>query len=150
MILLNIVWPTFLLVGLAFVMLVLMVRARLGHMKAVPPTAADFADGTAARAYFAPVDLPANNIANLFEMPVLYFALIPLLLFTGQAGVAQALLAWIYVVARILHSHAHVRRLGVPTRFRLFLLSNAILAAMWIGFFVDMLVAAHAYRALAG
>ena len=150
MILLNVVWPTFLLVALVFVMLVLMVRARLGHMKAVPPTASDFTDGTAARTYFATVDLPANNIANLFEMPVLYFALVPLLLFTGQAGIAQALLAWIYVVTRILHSHAHVRRLGVPTRFRLFLVSNVVLAAMWIGFFIDMVTAAHAYRAFAG
>ncbi|KQM67547.1 hypothetical protein ASE75_00950 [Sphingomonas sp. Leaf17] len=150
MILLNIIWPTFLLVGLAFVMFGLMVRARLGHMKATPPSASDFTDGTTARAYFASVDLPANNLANMFEMPVLYFVLVPLLLFTGQAGVAQALLAWIYVLTRILHSHAHVRRLAVPTRFRLYLVSNAVLAAMWIGFFMDMLAAAHAYRALAG
>ena len=150
MILLNVVWPTFVLVALVFVMFGLTVRARLGHMKAVPPTASDFTDGTAARAYFAPVDLPANNIANLFEMPVLYFALLPLLLFTGQTGVAQALLAWVYVLTRILHSHAHVRRLNVRTRFRLFLVSNAVLAAMWIGFLVDMLVAAQAYRAFAG
>ena len=43
---------------------------RAAHMKRTPPRADDFATGDAAMRYFTPVEMPANNYRNLFEMPV--------------------------------------------------------------------------------
>src|SRR4051812_34308681 len=99
-----ILYPTIALVALVFVTWTAMYVARFRLIKSNPPTADTFRSGSAARAYFEPSELPANNFANLFEMPVLYFALIPLLLFTGQAGQAQIALAWAYVALRALHT----------------------------------------------
>lgn len=134
-----ILWPTFLLVGLIFTVWFVLFVQRLGHIRRNPPRPEDFATGTAALAYFEPVEMPANNLRNLFEMPVLYFALVPLLLVTGEAGTVQIVLAWIYVALRALHSFIHLVVRKVPQRFLVYLLSCIALSAMWIGFAVERL-----------
>lgn len=132
-----ILWPSFALVALIFLVSITLVQARLGHMRRQPPRAADFADSDAGRAYFRPVERPAANLANLFEMPVLYFALVPLLLLTGLATLTQVALAWVYVAFRAAHSIAHIAG-RVRPRFIVFVVSHAVLAAMWIGFAIDI------------
>ena len=150
MILLNILWPTFALVLLVFIVMFATAVQRLGHIRRVPPGAGTFATRETAAAYFAPVDRPANNLSNLFEMPVLFFALVPLLIETHSAGVAQVILAWLFVLARLTHSYFHIVVRDVRGRFRSFVVANALLSAMWIGFFVDMARAAHAYSQAMG
>ena len=146
MAILGILWPTFALVALVFVVWFTLVLQRFRHMKRNPPAAADFADGESALRYFRPVEMPANNLANLFEMPVLYFALVPLLILTAQANYIQATLAWLFVAARALHSYIHIGPKKVQPRFFVYLVSVALLLAMWIGFFVDIVSAASAYH----
>jgi hypothetical protein len=136
---LGILWPTFALVGLIFVVWLTLFVQRFGHMKRNPPTAADFATGEMAMRYFGPVEMPANNLRNLFEMPVLYFALVPLLLITHHANHVQVLLAWIYIALRAVHSFIHIGPKKVMPRFMVYLASCIVLSAMWIGFAIDML-----------
>ena len=145
-----ILWPTFAMVALVFTVWTVLVVRRLRHISASPPTRETFASGEAARRYFEPVEFPAHNLANLFEMPVLFFALVPLLVISGQVGVAQVLLAWIFVAARGVHSWIHVGRNAVPRRFRAYVVSVAVLAAMWIGFFVDCVAAARHVARIGG
>jgi hypothetical protein len=135
---LGILGPTFALVALIFIVWLTLFVQRFGHMKRNPPRAADFSDGDAAMRYFRPVEMPANNLANLFEMPVLYFALVPLLLITHHANHIQVLLAWIYVVLRAGHSLIHIGPKKVYPRFLVYLLSCIVLSGMWIGFAIDM------------
>ena len=145
MVILNIIWPTFVLVALVFVVWVTLFVQRMGHLKATPPGAEDFASGEAARRYFAPVEMASNNLINLFEMPVLYFALVPLLLITGHANGAQGVLAWLFVALRCAHSFIHIGPKNVQARFVVYLISTIVLAMMWIGYFIDMASAAYAY-----
>jgi len=134
----SILWPTFALAALAFAMFLMMFVKRLGHIRANPPGADDLASGEAAMRYFAPVEMPANNYRNLFEMPVLFFALVPLLLVTSQDSHVQVVLAWIYVALRYLHSFVHVGPKKVQVRAMLFVVSAIVLSAMWIGFAIDI------------
>lgn len=134
----SILWPTFAMAALAFAMFLMMFVKRLGHIRANPPAADDLASGEAAMRYFTPVEMPANNYRNLFEMPVLFFALVPLLLVTSQDSQAQVVLAWIYVALRYLHSFVHVGPKKVPVRAMLFVVSAIVLSAMWIGFAIDI------------
>ena len=136
-----ILWPTFALVALVFGVWFTLFAQRMGHMRRNPPAAGDFADGEAAMRYFRPVEMPANNLANLFEMPVLYLALVPLLLITGHASAVQAGVAWAYVLLRAVHSYIHIGPKTVPPRFIAYLASCVALSAMWIGFAVDALSA---------
>lgn len=149
MVLFHILWPVFAMVALIFVVWANLAVQRMRHIRATPPRAEDFRTGAAWARYFEPVERPADNLRNLFEMPVLFFAIVPLLMATQQAGIAQVGLAWIFVILRAAHSYIHIVRRDVRARFRAFLASGVVLSAMWIGFFVDFTVAATAYsRAL--
>ena len=134
----DILWPTFALVAIIYAVWLVMFVKRFGHIKRNPPQPADFVSGEAAMRYFQPVEMPANNLRNLFEMPILYFALVPLLLLTHHAGHIQVALAWIYVVLRAIHSAIHVGPNRVIPRFSVYLASCVVLSAMWIGFAIDM------------
>ena len=133
-----ILWPTIALVGLIFTVWVQVPLRRLAYIKATPPQRGDLATGDATKRYFAAVDLPANNLANLFEIPVLFFALVPLLLITRHAGTVEIALAWGFVALRAAHSVIHTGRNVVRVRFVVWLASNAVLLAMWLGFAIDL------------
>ena len=133
-----ILWPTIALVALIFAVWVQIPVARVRHIAASPPKRGDLASGDAARRYFAPVDLPANNLANLFEMPALFFALVPLLLVTRHGGTVEVALAWTYVALRAAHSVIHTGLNVVRVRFLVWVASNAVLLAMWLGFAIDL------------
>lgn len=148
MIWLNILWPSFALVALIFAVWFTMVVRRLRHIRETPPTASDFTDAGAAARFFAAVDRPAENLRNLFEMPVLFFALVPLLMIMRQAWVAQVILAWLFVALRAVHSAIHLGRNDIRMRFRIYVLSVVVLAAMWVGFFADTVAAAVTYQQL--
>lgn len=141
-----ILWPTFALVALIVLIWFWLMLERMRHVRRNPPTAEDFASGEAALRYFQPVEMPANNFRNLFEMPTLYFAIVPLLLITHQASNVQVLLAWAYVVLRALHSFIHIVVRKVQLRAPVYWLSSAALMAMWIGFAIDIAHASARYR----
>lgn len=134
----GILWPTFLLVALIFAVWITMFAQRGALMRRSPPRPEDFASGEAALRYFQPVEMAANNLRNLFEMPVLYFALVALLIVTRNANHIQEILAWAFVILRIWHSFEHIVTKQVPRRFLAYLLSCVVLMAMWIGFAVDI------------
>jgi len=134
-----ILWPTFALVALIAIVWFSLVVARTGHIRRNPPRSEDFATGENALRYFQPVEMPSNNFSNLFEMPVLFFALVPLLMITHQGNHIQVTLAWAYVALRASHSFIHIVVRKVVWRATAYWLSCAVLLAMWIGFFVDIL-----------
>ena len=140
-----ILWPTFALVALIFAVWFTLFVQRTAHMRRNPPSAETFATGDAAMRYFEPVEMPANNLRNLFEMPVLYFALVPLLLLTHLAGPAQIYLAWAFVLLRAVHSFIHIGAEERAAALSRLSASVAVLMAMWIGFAVDVVHAANAY-----
>ncbi len=137
----DILWPTFALVAWIYAIWFLMYVQRFALMRRTPPTLDDFATMEAGRRYFSPVEMPAANLINLFEMPVLYFALVPLLMLTHHANHIQVTLAWAYVALRAVHSFVQIVVKRVPLRFMVYLASCAVLLAMWIGFAVDMAAA---------
>ncbi len=137
----GILLPTFALVALIFVVWLVLFVQRFGHIKRNPPRKEDFDTGEAAMRYFEPVEMPANNLRNLFEMPVLFFALVPLLMITHHANHLQVLLAWIYVALRVVHSVIHIFVRKVQTRFMVYLVSCIVLSVMWIGFVIDIMSA---------
>jgi len=137
----GILLPTFALVALIFIVWLTLFVQRMGHIRRNPPRSEDFATGASAMRYFEPVEMAANNLRNLFEMPVLYFALVPLLMITHHANHLQVLLAWIFVVLRALHSFIHIGPKKVQPRFMVYLASCIVLSAMWIGFAFDIVSA---------
>jgi hypothetical protein len=79
----------------------------------------------------AAVNAPSNNLKNLFELPVIFYA-VCLFLATTEADATFVNLAWVYVVLRAIHSLIHCTINLVTYRFLAYLLSSLVLWAMVI------------------
>jgi hypothetical protein len=86
----------------------------------------------------AAVSNPSDNLKNLFEIPVLFYALVLYLFATGQVDATYVSVAWVFVAFRALHSAVHCTFNLVMLRFYLYLI--ATLAA---GFMVVRAALAH-------
>jgi hypothetical protein len=82
----------------------------------------------------------ANNYQNQFELPVLFYAVIALLIATGLADGVALVLAWAFVASRLVHSFIHVGTNNVAHRLYAFAASLAALAAMWLWFALRLYV----------
>ena len=82
----------------------------------------------------------ANNYQNQFELPVLFYALIAFLLATHMADAVQIILAWLFLLCRLVHSYIHVGKNVVVDRFYAFLASVLTLLAMWMWFDLRLLL----------
>ncbi len=67
------------------------------------------------------VNFAANNFKNLFELPVLFYALCLFFYVTGQVDAVSVTAAWIFVGFRVLHSVIHCTFNIVMLRFYLYL-----------------------------
>ena len=71
---------------------------------------------------------PSDNLKNLFEIPVIFYALALYLFITSQVDAAYLTAAWIFVAFRALHSVVHCTVNVVMLRFYLYLISTL---AVW-------------------
>lgn len=76
----------------------------------------------------------ADNFRNLFEVPVLFYALCAALAASGGSTPGFVAAAWCYVGLRALHSLIHVSYNRVPHRFVVYVISTLLLFGMWIAF----------------
>ena len=78
----------------------------------------------------ANVQWKAHNYNHLHEAPTVFYAVAIVLAIVGQGDGMNALLAWIYVGLRVIHSLVHATANKVMVRFVLFLLSSLVLIAL--------------------
>lgn len=76
------------------------------------------------------VQWKAHNYNHLHEQPTVFYAVAIVLAIIGQGDGINALLAWIYVGLRIIHSLVQVTANRVLVRFVLFALSSLVLIAL--------------------
>ncbi len=71
---------------------------------------------------------PSDNLKNLFEIPVVFYALALYLFVTKQVDAAYLTAAWLFVAFRVFHSVVHCTINIVMLRFYLYLFSTL---AVW-------------------
>jgi hypothetical protein len=81
----------------------------------------------------------ADNFRNLFETPVLFYALCLALAVSGGASPAMLAGLWAYVALRVVHSLIHCTYNGVMHRFAAFGAGFVLLLALWLSFAVGLL-----------
>lgn len=74
------------------------------------------------------VTTPANNLRNLFELPVLLYAVALYLYVRGQVDGVYLAAAWTFAAFRLLHSLVHCTFNFVPLRFFVYVLASL---ALW-------------------
>ena len=125
----DIFWPMIAQVLLTLVVAVRMYHVRVTELrtKRIRPQTLATSRGAASLENVA----AADNFRNLFEIPVLFFAICPTLYVTHGVTPVQLVLAWAFVASRISHSFIHITYNRVMHRFRVFVLSMMIVFAMW-------------------
>jgi len=86
--------------------------------------------GELARLSPAAISNPSDNLKNLFELPVLFYALALYLFAVAQVDAVYVLAAWAYVAFRALHSVVHCTFNLVMLRFSLYIASAVTLWLM--------------------
>jgi hypothetical protein len=126
----DILWPV-----LAQILLTLIMFILLGVRKAKAVKAGDVDRQKAALnngvwpEYVVKV---SNNIANQFEVPVLFYVLCLVLFSLNAVGVVAVGLAWLFALSRYAHAYVHIGSNYVPMRLRLFLVGCLALIVMTI------------------
>jgi hypothetical protein len=83
----------------------------------------------------------ANAAHNQLETPVLFYVLTILAIMTRHADVLFVVMAWIFVVFRIVHAYVHVTSNQLTVRGPVFGLSLVVLMLMWAIFIVRIVLA---------
>jgi hypothetical protein len=125
-----IVWPVILQVLLTFAAYVVLGRRRFAAVKRGDAKPIEYKYGTGGPNY---VMLATRNVANQFELPVLFYVLVILLIVLGEVNSFQVVMAWLFVAARYIHAYGHMQDILKP-RFIGFFASLFACLAMWIGF----------------
>ena len=74
----------------------------------------------------------SNAYSNQTELPTLFYILTLLAYFTRRAGILFVVLAWVFVIFRLLHAYVHVTSNIAKLRGMLFGLGSVVLAVMWV------------------
>jgi hypothetical protein len=83
----------------------------------------------------------ARHFANLFEVPVLFYVVVIMTYITHQVAYWLVGCAWLYVALRYAHSYVHLTSNNLIVRFSLYFASGFVLAVMWVGLLLRLLLA---------
>lgn len=130
--------PVFVLVGLAFFLLLYMTTARTGALKRRETSLKDIALGQPN--YPARVKQIGDCFSNQFEIPVLFYILIALALPLRHADLFIVLMSWVFVVLRFIHAGIFVTTNNVQQRGLVWFSGVVVLLAMWLYFALKILL----------
>jgi hypothetical protein len=133
----DILLPVFVEVALIVALAFVMGARRYAVVKARGVRADEVSMGE--RAWPAPAQRASNAFSNQFELPVLFFALVPLAIITRKADLIFVVLSWVFVLSRVVHAAVYVTTNYVPLRFLAYLIGAIALIAMWIMFAIRIL-----------
>ena len=80
----------------------------------------------------------SNNFDNQFQLPMLWYALVALLIATYLVGTVQIVLAWCFVATRIVHSYIHTGGNDLRLRLYAFLAGATVVFLMWLWFALNL------------
>jgi len=134
---LKLVYPTLALILWIFIVGVILMLRRKDAFSSGAVRPEDVNVST--ERYPVPARLASANFSNQFETPVLYFALIMLAMEVGASGYGMALLAWLYVATRVVHTLIHIGPNKLPLRGAVYGVGIVALFGLWIGVLLAVL-----------
>ena len=124
--------PMFAMIILTAIVWFIMCRKRIAHVRKERINPQDLADASDMKEIMKPVQAPANNFANLFEVPVLFYAAVLTAYVVQANGTLLIILFWVFVALRYVHSYAQLTNNIVVQRVRVWGVSCIALWGAWI------------------
>jgi hypothetical protein len=122
----SILWPMLASIGWVFLLYVWLTIVRALAVRS----------GEVEYATFAHRDEPhhieriTRNLANQFELPVIFYAVVILLVATGRVTAVDTIAAWVFVAGRVIHTLVQTLTDNVPLRGQVFLINFAGVAVL--------------------
>jgi hypothetical protein len=130
--------PLFVQVALTFALLFWMAFSRIGVIKRKETRMVDVALG---QMNWPPkVQQISNCYHSQIQLPVLFYVLVALAILTKTADLLFVLMAWAFVLTRLLHAYIHTGSNFVRHRFNAFASGAVILLMMWLIFAARVLL----------
>ena len=86
------------------------------------------------------ISYPAYNLKNLFELPVVFYALCLYLFATGNVDAVTVTAAWVFLGFRVVHSLIHCTRNIVMPRFLAYMAGSLVLWFMVLRAALDLFI----------
>jgi hypothetical protein len=130
--------PLFVQVALTFALMFWMAFSRAGALKQRQTTLGQIALGQPN--WPERCQQISNCYNNQFQLPMLFYVLTILSIITKHADFLFVIMAWLFVLTRIVHAYVHTGTNFVRHRFNAFAAGVFILLIMWVIFAVRILL----------
>jgi len=117
----SLLWPMLAQIGWTFLLYVWLTVARQRAIGSGAVEYSAFAHGDEP----AHIDRVTRNLANQFELPVIYYAVVVLLVATQNVTTIDIVAAWVFVAGRVVHTLVQCLTDEVPLRGQVFLINFA-------------------------
>jgi hypothetical protein len=117
----SILFPMLAQIGWTFLLYAWLTVARTRAIKSGEGAYSGFAHGEEPH-HIARI---TRNLANQFELPVIFYALVVLLVATRNVTLVDIIAAWVFVAGRIIHTLVQTLTDNVPLRGQVFLINFA-------------------------
>jgi hypothetical protein len=134
----SVLLPVFVMIGLTFALLLVMVGARRNALVSRQTQIRDIALGQSNWPVRA--TQIGNCYRNQFELPVLFYVLIAIALPIRHADLVIVILSWVFVVTRLVHAGVFVTSNDLGRRSLAWLAGVLVLLAMWVYFALKILL----------
>jgi hypothetical protein len=131
--------PVYVQVALTVILLLWMGSSRLGSLRTGEVKVKDIALGE--RNWPSRILQVQNAYHNQLELPVLFYMLVTLALFTRKADMLFVVMSWMFVTSRLVHAAIHTTSNKMALRFQAFVVGVLILVGMWVIFGIRVLAA---------
>ena len=122
----SLLWPLLAQIGWTFLLYVWLTIARQRAVKAGEVTLDDFARHDEPH-HVARI---AYNLSNQFELPVIFYAAVVLLIATNNVTTIDIIAAWVFVAGRVIHTLVQCLTDNVALRGQVFLINFAGVAVL--------------------
>ena len=122
----SILWPMLAYIGWVFLLYVWLTIVRAQAVRSGEVEYASFAHRNEPHH----IERITRNLANQFELPVIFYAVVVLLVATGRVTAVDTIAAWVFVAGRVIHTLVETLTDNVPLRGQVFLINFAGVAVL--------------------
>jgi len=123
----SILWPMLAHIGLTFFLYAWLTFARTLAVRSGEIEYGCFVLGREEPLHIARI---TRNLTNQFELPVIFYAIVVLLIALGQVTWIDVAAAWLFVAGRVIHTLVQTLTDNVPLRGQVFLINFAGVAVL--------------------
>jgi len=123
----SILWPMLAHIGWVFMLYAWLTVAR---QRAVKSGRIDYSCFVLGREEPLEVARITRNLANQFELPIIFYALVVLLVALGQVTIYDVIAAWVFVAGRVAHTLVQTLTDNVPLRGQVFTVNFLAVVAL--------------------